>query len=136
MSNGSQYIDIAFDDIFREYVITSDDRWPLTTAMIIKFSHRQPELKEYFMFYRCQLNFSIHCATTALGISSQNLTHGSELLKSIYKFHVYYHVRRILKRLDIPLPHTKTFSKYSNLMIGVLIMQYVTNTVLTLVIYG
>ena len=112
--NGSQYIDIAFNDIFREYVITSDDRWSLTTAMIIKFSHRQPELKEYFMFYRCQLNFSIHCATTALGISSQHLTHGSELLKSIYKFHVYYHVRRILKRLDIPLPHTKTFSKYSN----------------------
>ena len=74
--NELQYIAITFDDIFREYVITSDDRWPLTTAMIIKFSHRQPELKEYshrqpelkeyFMFYRCQLNFSIHCATTAL----------------------------------------------------------------------
>ena len=24
--NGSQYINITFDDIFREYVITSDDR--------------------------------------------------------------------------------------------------------------
>ena len=112
--NEFQYIDIAFENIFKEYVITSEDRWTLTTAMIIKFSHRQPELKEYFMFYRCQLNFSIHCATTALGISSQHLTYVSELLKSIYKFHVYYHVRRILKRLDIPLPHTKTFSKYSN----------------------
>ena len=84
--NEFQYIDIAFENIFREYVITSEDRWILMTSMIIKFSHRHPELKEYFMFYRCQLNFSIHCATTALGISSQHLTHGSELLKSIYKF--------------------------------------------------
>ena len=66
------------------------------------------------MFYRCQLNFSILCATIALGNSSQNLTHGSELLKSIYKFHVYYHVTRILKRLDIPLPHTKIFLKFNN----------------------
>ena len=38
-----------------------------------------------------QLNFSIHCATTALGISSQRLTHGTELSSSIYRFHVYYH---------------------------------------------
>ena len=89
-----QYIDITFENIFKEYAITSEDKWKLTTAIIIKLL---PQLNEYFMFYRCQLNFSIHCATTALGISSQHLTQGSELLKSIYKFHVYYHVRRILK---------------------------------------
>ena len=107
--NELQYIDIAFENIFNEYVITSEDKCKLTTAMNIRFFHRSPELKEYFMIYRCQLKFSIHCATTALGINSQYLTHGSELLKSIYKFHVYYHVRRILKRLDIHLPHTKIF---------------------------
>ena len=78
--------------------------------MIIKLFHRPPHLKEYFMFYLCQLNVSIHCATTALGISSQ---HGSELLKSIYKFHVYYHIS-ILKRLNIPLPHKKTILKFNN----------------------
>ena len=68
--NELQYIDIAFENIFKEYVITSEDRWTLTTAMIIKFSHRHPELKEYFMFYRCQINFSIHCATTALAFNT------------------------------------------------------------------
>ena len=85
--NELQYIDIAFENIFNEYAITSEDKWKLTIAMILKLFHRPAQLKEYFMFYQCQLNFSIHCATTALGISSQHLTHGSELLKSIYKFH-------------------------------------------------
>ena len=76
--NQLQYIDIAFENIFQEYGITSEDKWKLATAMIINLFLRPPHLKEYFMFYRCQLNFSINCATTALGISSQ---------KSIYKFH-------------------------------------------------
>ena len=30
--NEFQYIDIAFENIFKGYVITSEDRWTLTTA--------------------------------------------------------------------------------------------------------
>ena len=40
--NELQYIDIAFENIFKDCVITSEDRWTLTTAMIIKFFHRLP----------------------------------------------------------------------------------------------
>ena len=27
------------------------------------------------------------------------------MLRLLYQFHVHYHVRRVLKRLQIPLPH-------------------------------
>ena len=36
------------------------------------------------------------------------------LLRSIYRFHVYYHIRRILKRLEIPLPFESSFNRYNN----------------------
>ena len=63
------------------------------------------------MFYRSQINFALHCSTTALGISIEHLTQGSNLLKAIYRFHVYYHIRRILKRLSIPLSGEKRVCK-------------------------
>ena len=36
------------------------------------------------------------------------------MIRSIYRFHVYYHVRRILKILDIPLPYENSFNQYNN----------------------
>ena len=49
------------------------DEWPLSNALWMKFynSHGKfkPEINEYFHTYRCQLNFPLFCATSALGIS-------------------------------------------------------------------
>ena len=36
------------------------------------------------------------------------------MVRSVYRFHVYYHIRRILKILQIPLAYDNTFHKYSN----------------------
>ena len=36
------------------------------------------------------------------------------MIRSIYRFHVYHHIRRILKILQIPLPSDNTFHKYNN----------------------
>ena len=36
------------------------------------------------------------------------------MIRSIYRFHVYYHIRRILKILEIPLPYENSFNQYSN----------------------
>ena len=33
---------------------------------------------------------------------------------ALYRFHVYYHVRRILKRLQVPLPHEAGFNAADN----------------------
>ena len=37
------------------------------------------------------------------------------MIRSIYRFHVYFHIRRILKILEIPLPYENTCNRYNNL---------------------
>ena len=36
------------------------------------------------------------------------------MITSTYRFHVYYHIRRILKILEIPLPYENSFNQYNN----------------------
>ena len=36
------------------------------------------------------------------------------MIRSIYRFHVYYHIRKILKILEIPLPYENSFNQYNN----------------------
>ena len=64
--------------------------------------------------WETQLNFATHCATSGLGISTEHLNAKQPLVKALYRFHAYYHVRRILKRMLTPLPGTEGFDKYNN----------------------
>ena len=36
------------------------------------------------------------------------------MIRSVYHFHVYYHLRRVLKRLQVPLPHETGFNAADN----------------------
>ena len=36
------------------------------------------------------------------------------MIRAVYHFHVYYHLRRILKRLQTPLPHGPGFNAADN----------------------
>ena len=36
------------------------------------------------------------------------------MIRSVYRFHIYYHVKRILKRLQTPLPHETGFNAADN----------------------
>ena len=54
-------------------------------------------------------NFVLFCATSAIGISWQHLNHPNLLVRSVYRFHVYFQVQLILHDLDIPL-HMKMVS--------------------------
>ena len=74
----------------------------------------KPELNEYFHMYRCQLNFAMFCVTSALGISWQHLNHPNLLVRAVYRFHVYFHIRLIFHELGISLPHEDGFSKVKN----------------------
>ena len=64
--------------------------------------------------YRCQLNFAMFCVTSALGISWQHLNHPNLHVRSVYRFHVYFHVRLILHELSIFFPHEDGFSNVKN----------------------
>ena len=74
----------------------------------------KPELNEYFHMYRCQLNFTVFCVTSALGISWQHLNLPNLLVRTVYRFHVYFHIRLILHELGILLPHEYGFSQVKN----------------------
>ena len=32
------------------------------------------------------------------------------MIRAVYRFHIYYRVRRVLKRLQVPLPHETSFN--------------------------
>ena len=91
------------------------DEWSFSNALWMKCYSSdgtcKPELNEYFHMYRCQLNFALFCTTKALGISWKHLNHPNFLLRGVYRFHVYFHVRLILHDLGIPLPNEGGFRK-------------------------
>ena len=60
--------------------------------------------------YRVCVNFAVFCATSGLGISLQDIRSKEPLKASILRFHLYYHVRKILYDLKIKLPHEKGFN--------------------------
>ena len=67
-----------------------------------------------FMLWQTQLNFAVFCASSAYGVSVEHLNTNRPLLRSLYRFHVYYHIRRILKILEIPLAYENSFNQYNN----------------------
>ena len=68
-----------------------------------------------FTIWQSQLNFAVFCASSACGVSVEHLLNAKEpMIRSIYRFHVYYHIRRILKILEIPLPYENSFNQFNN----------------------
>ena len=62
-----------------------------------------------------QLNFAVWCASSACGVNSANLNYTKHpMIRAVYHFHLYYHVRRVLKRLQVPLPHESSFNASDN----------------------
>ena len=63
--------------------------------------------------WQTQLNYAVFCASSACGVSLVHLNYTKHpMIRSVYQFHVYYHVRRILKKLQVPLSH-KTDNPYT-----------------------
>ena len=67
-----------------------------------------------FTIWQSQLNFAVFCASSACGVSVEHLNAKQTMIRSIYRFHVYYHIRRILKILEVPLPYEISFNQYNN----------------------
>ena len=56
----------------------------------------------------------VFCASSACGVIVEHLNAKEPMIRSIYRFHVYYHIRRILKILEIPRPYENSFNQYNN----------------------
>ena len=67
-----------------------------------------------FTLWQSQLNFMVFCASSSCGVSVEHLNPKEPMIRSIYRFNVYYQIRRILKILEIPLPYENSFNQYNN----------------------
>ena len=65
--------------------------------------------------WQTQLNFAVWCSSSACGVSSVHLNYkANPMIRLVYRFHIYYLVRRVLKRLQVPLPHETCFNAADN----------------------
>ena len=65
--------------------------------------------------WQTQLNFAVFCASSACRVSSEHLNYKKHpVVRALYRFHVYYHVRRILKRLQVQLLYEASFNAADN----------------------
>ena len=100
------YFTANFPNIFTNYVLG---------AMRVEsplFHHWESQPMK---LWQTQLNFAVFCASSACGVSSAHLNYKKHsLVRAVYRFHVYYHIRRILKRLQVVLPHEANFNVSDN----------------------
>ena len=97
---------VRFLNIFVDYLLGSmkvgDKLWTNWTKAPLKS-------------WQTQLNFVVWCALSACGVSSVHLNYKRHrMIRAVSHFHVYYHVRRVLKRLQTPLPHETGFNAADN----------------------
>ena len=60
------------------------------------------------LFLQNQSNFALWCATTGCGVDFNNYLQETGLIGAVFRFHVYYQTRRLLKEMSI------VFSKDKN----------------------
>ena len=97
----SNSFQVKFPNIFTHYL---NDAVRVKDQRLKDWDHYQ------FTIWQSQLNFAVFCASSACDVSVEHLNAKGPMIRSICRFHVYYHIRRILKILEIPLPYENSFN--------------------------
>ena len=64
-------------------------------------------------FWQNMVNFAAWCATTGCGVSVEDhLNSQDPMLRSFYRFHAYYQIRRILEEIQAPLPQDDAWDAF------------------------
>ena len=129
--NGGQYLQILLGkDLYKQKIVISTSR-PLSHSARDTFPVRFPNIfvnyplgsmcvgdklwtnwnKAPMRLWQMQLNFVVWCTSGACGVSSEHLNYTKH---PMYRFHMYHHVRQVLKRLQVPLPHETSFRAANN----------------------
>ena len=67
-----------------------------------------------FTLWHTELNFAVFCASSACGVSVEHMNAKKPMMRSLYRFHVCYHIRRLLKMLEILLTYENSLNQYNN----------------------
>ena len=100
-----KWFGVKYPDIFEHY------RLPLVSSdKLVQTWHSNP-----MQFWQNQLNFAVWCATAGCGVSLEDhLSAADDLVKSVYRFHLYYQVRRVLVEIQAPLPQDQAWDAMNN----------------------
>ena len=129
--NGGTYLQlITAEDLYIQNVTVAEHDGSHSDSFQVKFPNvftnyplgavrvEDQKFKDWdhykFTIWQSQLNFAVFCASSACGVSVEHLNAKEPMIRSIYRFHVYYHIRRILKILEIPLSYENSFNQYNN----------------------
>ena len=127
--NGGRYLQIPSDkDPYKQTIVVSagtHDTFPARFPNIfVDYPLGQMHVGDKLVtnwneallkLWQTQLNYVVFCALSACGVSSAHLNYTKHpMIRSVYRFHIYYHVWRVLKRLQTPLPHETGFNAADN----------------------
>ena len=112
---------VRFPNIFVDYPLgqmrIGDKLWTNWNKAPLKLWQTQLNNwnKAPMRLWQTQLNFAVWCTSSTCRVSLAHLNYTKHpMIRSVYRFHVYYHVRRILKKLQTPLPHETSFNAADN----------------------
>ena len=109
VSPDSKMFAVVFKDIFEYYVLYGGKNEGGYSVKTRTFNDKP------FNLWQTQLNFAVWCATSGMGISAEYLTFKKyPMIRSLYLFHTYYHIRKVLHLCGIWIPGDKDFHRYSN----------------------
>ena len=121
--NGGQYLQIlSGKDLYKQKIVVSSNyTFParflnIFVNYLLGYMHVGDKTwmnwnKAPMQLWQTQLNFAVFSSSSTCGVSSAHLNYAKHpMIRAVYRFHVYYHIRRVLKRLQVPLPHETGFN--------------------------
>ena len=94
-TDSNAFFDSQYQNIFDKYKLTRVD------DDVIKDNWETNPMQ----FWQNQLNFAVWCSTSGCGVAyDDHIMTQDKFMQSLYRFHVYYTIRRILKQMQVPLP--------------------------------
>ena len=99
--NHSDSFEVKFPNVFTNYM---SGAMSVEDQRFIDWNHYK------FISWQTRLNFVVFCASSACGVSVEHMYAKKPVIRNIYLFHVYYHIRRILKIL----PYENSFNQCNN----------------------
>ena len=111
--NGGRYLQIlSGKDLYKQMIVVSAktrDTFPANVFVDYPLGQMHVGDKSWMNWnqaplklWQTQLNYQVFYALSACGVSSAHLNYTKHpMIRSVYHFHVYYHVRRVLKNYRI-----------------------------------
>ena len=95
---------VTYPDVYERYKLPG-----VNTDSLVQAWNANP-----MGWWQNQLNFAVWIATTGCGVGTEHFNHQDPLLRALYRFHMYYQIRRVLTEIQAALPRDQSWSATGN----------------------